>query len=172
MEPVRVPKPSPNAFHKNRRISDLLLWQIRHFQHVAKKKSLKVDREVARDVHTEGGAARFIATVTRTLRSTAPAKDSTVVPIVRDRGIGDGKPTSVPAIGTVRRIAAATKSKRHQPTRNAAAEPAIATRPKKAARVADSGAGKKSKSGAANANARKAKAGSKSRARTKPRKKS
>ena len=171
MEPIRVPKPSPHAFHKNRRISDLLLSQVAHFQHVAQKRSLRVDREVARDVHTEGGAARFIATVTRALRKAGSSKAATVVPIARDRRTGVAKTTKVPATGTVPRIAAAAKSKRYRPKKNAQTEPATTARRKKAARVPDSSAAKKSKTGRTKANAKSATA-AKSRTRTKTRKKS
>src|SRR5882757_658255 len=112
MEPIRVPGPSPTAFHKNRRISDLLLSQIRHFQHVAQKRSLKIHPEIARDVHTEGGAARYIATVTRAL--TAPSALTKLVPV------DSGSKTRPRKPGTVARIAAATKEPKPGPSKKRA----------------------------------------------------
>ena len=159
MEPIRVPGPSPAAFHKNRRVSDLLLSQIRHFQHVAEKRSLKINPEIARDVHTEGGAARYIATVTRAL--SAPSTPAKLVPVDRGSKTRPGKP------GTVTRIAAATK----EPKPSRSKKRATAQRPaaKKAKRVqprADSAASKKSKSRTTS----RRKAGSKVSAKTKPKK--
>lgn len=106
METIRVPRPAPEAFHKNRRVSDLLLSQVEHFQHVAQKKSLKIDPEVARDVQTEGGAARFIATVTRSLRGGAAQAKGKVVGMESGRRAASEGAQDAVASGTVRRIAA------------------------------------------------------------------
>lgn len=106
MENIRVPKPAPEAFHKNRRVSDLLTAQVAHFQHVAEKKALAIDPEVARDVQTEGGAARFIATVTRLLHGRAAAGKGRATAIIRRREAASEAAPDAAASGTVRRIAA------------------------------------------------------------------
>jgi hypothetical protein len=157
MEPIRVPGPSPTAFHKNRRISDLLLSQIRHFQHVAQKRSLKIHPEIARDVHTEGGAARYIATVTRAL--SAPSALTKLVPVDRGSKTRPRKP------GTVTRIAAATKEPKPGPSKKrATAQQPAARKAKRVQPPADTSASKKS-----NSRSRR-KAGSKAGAKTKSRK--
>jgi hypothetical protein len=160
MEPIRVPGPSPTAFHKNRRISDLLLSQIRHFQHVAQKRSLKIHPEIARDVHTEGGAARYIATVTRAL--SAPSTPAKLVPV------NSGKKTRPQEPGTVTRIAAATKKKAKlgRSKKRVVAQGPAANKAKRVQPPADTAAGKKSNSRTAS----RRKAGSKVSAKTKPKK--
>ena len=66
MDPVVVPAPPRSAYNQNRRVSDLLYNQLRHFQHVVLKRGdLGIDPEIARNIHTEGGAAKYIAAVTR-----------------------------------------------------------------------------------------------------------
>ncbi len=141
MEPIRVPRPSSTAFHKNRRISDLLLSQIRHFQHVAEKRSLKINREVARDVHTEGGAARYIATVTQALRKGVPSTAAKVVPVDR------GSKTRLGETGTVTRIAAAAKEpKSGRSKKRATAQQAVAKKAQRVPSPADTAASKRSKS--------------------------
>jgi hypothetical protein len=126
METIRVPKPAPEAFHKHRRVSDLLMSQVAHFQHVAERKSLRIDPEMARDVHTEGGAARFIAAVTRALHEGAARGKGKVVPIERGRWAA-----SADAGGTVRRIAAKAETPKKTKT-----ESGTASRLKKTAKKA------------------------------------
>ena len=140
METIRVPKPAPEAFHKNRRVSDLLLSQVAHFQHVAQKQGLKIDPEVARDVHTEGGAARFIAIVTRSLRKGVAAGKGKVVAMERPRGAASEAANGTAASGTVRRIAA--KAETSKPA-NAGEE--TASKPKKTGAAARAGGKGKAK---------------------------
>lgn len=71
MEPIQVPKPSPTAFNKNRPISDLIRKQIDHFQHIQKKHKIEIDPAAGQDLNTEGGAAKYIAAMTRVLRTQA-----------------------------------------------------------------------------------------------------
>jgi hypothetical protein len=87
MNVIHVPAPDAKAFQKNRRISDLLVSQLHHFQHVVRKHAIPVDAATAKDIHTEGGAARYIAAVTRAIRSraAAPAGEEIAVPIDRAR---------------------------------------------------------------------------------------
>jgi hypothetical protein len=106
MEKIRVPKPPPEAFHKHRHVTDLVSSQVAHFQHVAEKNSMRIDPEVARDVHTEGGAARFIASVTRSLHKGASAEKGKVVVMERGRGAVSESMQGRAASGTVHRIAA------------------------------------------------------------------
>jgi hypothetical protein len=160
MEPIRVPGPSATAFHKNRRISDLLLWQVAHFQHVAKKRSLKIDPDIARDVHTEGGAARYIGTVTRALRKGAASLPVTLVPSKRGDGTRPGKTERVAAAGRVPRIAAAAKeSNRTRSKKRGTSKPASDQ---------DAAVSKKSKSRTATPTKGAPQKGSKVRAKAKP----
>lgn len=77
MDPVLVPAPPRSAYNENRRVSDLLFSQIKHFQHVeVKHGALGIPPAIARDIYTEAGAARYIAAVTRALRGTAASPAS------------------------------------------------------------------------------------------------
>jgi hypothetical protein len=78
MEPIQVPKPSPTAFNKNRPISDLIRKQIDHFQHIQKKLKIEIDPAAGQDLNTEGGAAKYIAAMTRALRTKAPGRIAAV----------------------------------------------------------------------------------------------
>lgn len=71
MDPIFVPAPPKSAFNKNRRVSDLLMGQLKHFQHVEKKNGITIAPAIARDVHTEAGAARYITQMTRAIRGAA-----------------------------------------------------------------------------------------------------
>jgi hypothetical protein len=142
METIRVPKPAPDAFHKHRRVSDLVLSQVEHFRHVAEKNGLKIDPDVARDVHTEGGAARFIAAVTRSLHRSAAGRGKVVAMDSGRRAVTKG------AGGTVRSIAAkAETSKKTKPAGGTAskAKKAAKKTAKKAGAVARGGAKAKRK---------------------------
>jgi hypothetical protein len=142
METIRVPKPAPDAFHKHRRVSDLVLSQVEHFRHVAEKNGLKIDPDVARDVHTEGGAARFIAAVTRSLHRSAAGRGKVVA---MDSG---RRAVTKSAGGTVRSIAAkAETSKKTKPAGGTAskAKKAAKKTAKKAGAVARGGAKAKRK---------------------------
>ncbi len=86
MEPIRVPAPEKSSFNKHRRVSDLLLSQLKHFQHVAQKQGIEIDAALPREIHTEGGAARYIAAMTRA---------------VKERGFAMQKGTVAPAMQLV-----------------------------------------------------------------------
>jgi len=74
VDPISVPAPPRAAYHPNRRVSDLLLSQLKHFQHVEMKRGdLGIDPGIARDIYTEGGAAKYIAAVTIALRGKTSA---------------------------------------------------------------------------------------------------
>lgn len=71
MDPIRVPAPAPNAFNKHRSPSDLLMSQLKYFQHLDEKHDHGISPAVARDVGTEAGAARYIAAMTHSIRERA-----------------------------------------------------------------------------------------------------
>jgi hypothetical protein len=69
---IRVPAPSPQAFRKNRPISDLVKSQIRHFQHLEHKLQLNLPTKFSpQDLTTEAAAAQYIAEMTTALRGPA-----------------------------------------------------------------------------------------------------
>jgi hypothetical protein len=70
MDPIRVPAPPKTAFNKQRPMSDLIKWQVRHFKHLEQK--LPPESRAALPQHhiiTEADAARYIAPMTALLRS-------------------------------------------------------------------------------------------------------
>lgn len=85
MEPIRVPRPPKAAFNKQRPMSDLIKAQIRHFKHLEQK--LQPEHRAALPQHhiiTEEDAARYIAPMTRLLRSrSAPA--AALTPFARSK---------------------------------------------------------------------------------------
>jgi len=84
MEPIKVPAVPKTSFNKHRRVSDLLYSQLKHFQHVAQKQGIAVDPALPREIHTEGGAARYIMAVTRAVREHGLAmKKGTVAPALQ-----------------------------------------------------------------------------------------
>jgi hypothetical protein len=78
MKPIFVPAPPKSAFNKNRAPSDLLIGQLQHFRHVEHRQGIDIDPVLAKDVHSEGGAARYITQMTRAIRSQASTKSSKV----------------------------------------------------------------------------------------------
>ena len=125
MEPIPVPAPPKSSFNTNRRVSDLLLSQVKHFQHVAQKLGLEVDRALERDIYNEGGAARYITSITRALRSgSQPFKAKPVVAIRRairpprqqpatlDLAAGAATPSPAPASGASKAPRRSRKAKR------------------------------------------------------------
>ncbi len=68
MEPIQVLAVPKTSFNKHRRVSDLLFSQLKHFQHVALKQGIEIEPALAREIHTENGAARYITAVTRAIR--------------------------------------------------------------------------------------------------------
>ena len=82
MDPIVVPAPPKSSYNPNRRVSDLLAAQLKHFQHVELKNGVTIAPALKRDVGTEAGAARYIAEMTRAIRgqSAAPATGIAVVP--------------------------------------------------------------------------------------------
>lgn len=103
MATIRVPAPPPQAFHKNRPISDLVKSQIKHFQHLEHKLQLKLSRPFSpNDLSTEAGAAQYIAEVTGALCSRAPVP----VPV---RATPAPRPDSRPAPRSARKTAKATR---------------------------------------------------------------
>jgi hypothetical protein len=80
MDPIVVPAPPSDSYNPNRRVSDLILGQLKHFQHVETKHGkLGIDPAVARDIYTEAGAARYITAITRALRGQSSAAPANLV---------------------------------------------------------------------------------------------
>jgi hypothetical protein len=98
MEPIFVPKPAKSAFNKNRRVSDLLMGQLKHFQHVEQTSGVEIAAALSRDVHTENGAARYITAMTRAIKAqSAQSKSpmqtaSNVIPLPRAQAGRRAKP--------------------------------------------------------------------------------
>jgi hypothetical protein len=81
LEPIHVPRPSPEAFNRNRPISDLIKAQLKHLQEVERKlePGLRSTFEVEK-ITTESDAARYIAHMTRVLRTRKIARPALVPP--------------------------------------------------------------------------------------------
>ncbi len=95
MATIRVPGPPPEAFRKNRPISDLLKSQIAHFQHLEHKLQLTLPTKFRpHDLTTEGVASQYIAEITAALCNRAAAAPQTATPI---RIVPSQKPDSTPA---------------------------------------------------------------------------
>lgn len=89
---IRVPAPSPQAFRKNRPVSDLVKSQIRHFQHLEHKLQLNLPTKFSpQDLTTEAAAAQYIAEMTTALRGPA-AEVPPAIPAPSKR-----KPDTTPA---------------------------------------------------------------------------
>ena len=67
---IRVPKPPASAFNKDRPAGCLIQAQVRHMHHAESARLPKEKRDGRRpeDIHTEAGAASYIASVTKILR--------------------------------------------------------------------------------------------------------
>jgi hypothetical protein len=94
VEPIPVPAPPKTAFNKNRPVSDLLVAQLKHFQHIEQKRGIQLDPALKRDIDTEGGAARYIASMTRAIRSQSQARPESIA-LVPSAG---SPPSSVPTM--------------------------------------------------------------------------
>ena len=79
MQLIQVPPVPKSSFNKHRRVSDLLYSQLKHFQHVAAKQGIEIAPALLSEIHTEGGAARYITAVTRAVRERALAANNGTV---------------------------------------------------------------------------------------------
>jgi hypothetical protein len=103
VNPILVPAPPRSAYNPNRRVSDLLLSQVRHFQHIELKRGdVGIPADVARDVYTEGGAARYIAALTKALRGKPAAPAAAAQP-------KPAKPTNIAVLPQPKQSPAATQ---------------------------------------------------------------
>ena len=92
---IRVPGPPPEAFRKNRPISDLIKSQIRHLQHVEHKLQLTLPTKFSpHDLTTEAAASLYIAEMTSALRYRTPSAQSVPANI---RLVPSQKPDTTPA---------------------------------------------------------------------------
>ncbi len=65
MEPIQVPGPPPEAFNKNRPVSDLIRAQVNHFKHLEYKLSDEQRQGIPQHgITTESDAAQYIAAMT------------------------------------------------------------------------------------------------------------
>lgn len=96
MEIIHVPAPPREAFNKHRRVSDLIRKQVEHFKHLENKLPADLRGSIPQHhVVTEDDAARYIAAMTRLLRSqSAPAGQAKAAPVVMpdpaSRATGEG----------------------------------------------------------------------------------
>jgi hypothetical protein len=101
MEPVRFSKAPDSAFNWDRPPSDLLQSQLKHFRHLEKKLGLGIDPELGRHLGTENGAAKYIAAITRALRTRGlagrAASTVAVMPSARAAAPGLSEPLSLAA---------------------------------------------------------------------------
>lgn len=116
MDPIVVPAPPRNAYNPNRRVSDLILSQLKHFQHVELKSGdLGIDPQLARNIYTEGGAALYIAAVTKALRTkgattSVPAKLKIVSRTKSAKQLLSAEPLSIAAAASETTPAAPKKT--------------------------------------------------------------
>jgi hypothetical protein len=82
MATIQVPGPPKESFNKDRRISDLLLSQVKHFQHVEAKLDPSLRTSFSSRILTENAAAQYIAQMTDVLRGRTPHKVATARPIL------------------------------------------------------------------------------------------
>jgi hypothetical protein len=123
VDPIPVPAPPRSAYNQNRRVSDLLLSQLKHFQHVDQKHgALGIPADLTRDIHTEGGAARYIAAVTRALRGTVSPQPADLVAVSAPRR-AKGRRATVPGSAV-----AAGAARIPAPTKKTASKKAVAKR--------------------------------------------
>lgn len=95
MDPIRVPGPPPQAFRKNRPVSDLIKSQIKHFQHLEHKLQLTLPTKFSpHDLTTEAAAAQYIAEMTTALCNQNPVVREAPTPI---RAVPSPRPDTTPA---------------------------------------------------------------------------
>jgi hypothetical protein len=96
MATIRVPGPPPEAFRKNRPISDLIKSQIKHFQHLEHKLQLTLPTKFSpHDLTTEATASQYIAEMTAALSNRTTSAQSAPTP---NRVIPLSKPDTTPAV--------------------------------------------------------------------------
>jgi len=123
VDPILVPAPPRSAYNENRRVSDLLFSQLKHFQHVAQKRgTLEIPAALSRDIYTEGGAARYIAAVTRALRGTVSPQPAEVAAVSVPKP-QKGRLETVPGLAV-----AAAAARTPAPPKKSSAKKAVAKR--------------------------------------------
>jgi hypothetical protein len=130
VNPIVVAAPPRSAYNPNRRVSDLLVSQLKHFQHVELKRGdLGIDPELARNSYTEGGAAQYIAAATSALRSRAPVAAAppklTIVSSIKSvKKPRRGEPLSIAAAASETTSAAPKRTSARRAARESSAQPA------------------------------------------------
>jgi hypothetical protein len=129
VNPIVVAAPPRSAYNPNRRVSDLLFSQLKHFQHVELKRGdLGIDPELARNIYTEGGAAQYIAAVTNALRSrtpvaAAPTKLTIVSRTKSAKKAPSAEPLSIAAVATETTVVAPKKTSARKAARKSSTQP-------------------------------------------------
>ena len=81
MDLIHVPGPPKEAFNKNRCVSDLIRAQVNHLKHIESKLPPSLRQGIPQHpIVTEDDAARYIAPMTRLLRSQAAAAPQAATP--------------------------------------------------------------------------------------------
>jgi hypothetical protein len=95
VDPIVVPAPPRSSYNPNRPVSDLIASQLKRFQELEHKRGdLGIDPEIAGNIHTEGGAAQYIAAATHALRSKTPVAAAPPKLKIVSRGKSAKKPPS------------------------------------------------------------------------------
>jgi hypothetical protein len=81
MATIQVPGPPKKSFNKHRPISELLLSQVKHFQHVEAKLDPSLRTNFSTRILTENTAAQYIAQMTNVLRDRTPLMVAPAGPI-------------------------------------------------------------------------------------------
>jgi hypothetical protein len=81
MATIQVPGPPKESFNKDRPISDILLSQVKHFQHVEAKLDPSLRTNFSPRILTENTAAQYIAQMTNVLRGHTPHEIATAGPL-------------------------------------------------------------------------------------------
>lgn len=127
MDPILVPAPPRSAYNPNRRVSDLLLSQLKHFQHVALKRGASgIAPDIARDIYTEAGAARYIAAVSRALRGTVASQPAELAAVSALKPAKE-PPTAIPGVPLVATAATIPAPPKKTASRKAAPKKARTT---------------------------------------------
>jgi hypothetical protein len=136
VDPIVVPAPPRSSYNPDRTVSDLIVSQIKFFQHIELKRGdLGIDPRIAGNIHTEGGAAQYIAAATRALHSktpiaAAPSKLKIVSRTKAAKKPPSAEPLSIAAAASETTSAAPTKT----PARKAAKPSSAKPTPKPGAR--------------------------------------
>lgn len=132
MDPIVVPAPPRSSYNPNRPVSDLIASQLKRFQELEHKRGdLGIDPEIASNIHTEGGAAQYIAAATHALRSKTPVAAAPPKLKIVSRGKSAKKPPSAEPLSIAAAASQSTSvGPKKSPARKAAKQSSIKPAPK------------------------------------------